>query len=151
MKLRNLKLLLASTTLLAFNTACAKSDSDATAAVEAAPAEAAAVEQLEAAPAEAAPADATPASELAAAKFGEGMQIPVDGSSLEAFDESLAAIKEKATEAEYMTLTNALDYLLVYDLAAKRDRAKLAANLNGLTGEQIVDKVQWRKPPSQRN
>jgi malonyl CoA-acyl carrier protein transacylase len=73
------------------------------------------------------------------------MHIPVDGSSLEAFENSLEQIKEQVTAAEYTTLNNAIDYLLVYDLAAKRDRTKLAANLDGLTAEQIIEKVQWRK------
>lgn len=74
-----------------------------------------------------------------------GMQIPVDGSSLDAFNDSLAKIKEQATEANYITLEEAIKYLLVYDLGAGRDRAKLAKNLDGLTGEQIIDKVSWRR------
>jgi hypothetical protein len=74
-----------------------------------------------------------------------GMQIPVDGTSVEAFDASLAEIQEKTTASEYITLTNAIKYMMVYDLTAKRDRAKLAANLNGLTGEQIIDRVNWRR------
>lgn len=104
-----------------------------------------AVETLEAAAVDAAPVDASSPSEAAAKQFSEGMQIPVDGSSEEAFDESLEAIGKQATKAEFTTLNNAIDYLLVYDLSAKRNRAKLAANLDGLTGEQILDRVQWRK------
>lgn len=110
-----------------------------------------AIEQADAAPVDAAPADAGAPSKDAAHKFSDGMQIPVDGSSLEAFDQSLEKIKKQATEAEFTTLENALDYLLVYDLAAKRNRTKLAANLDGLTGEQIVDKVEWRKGEKFRN
>ncbi len=77
--------------------------------------------------------------------YSEGMRIPVDGSSLESFDQSLAAIKAKATADEYTTLTNAIDYLLVYNLSAKRDRAKLAESLNGMTGEQIVNEANSTK------
>jgi len=73
-----------------------------------------------------------------------GMQIPVDGSSLEAFEASLAKIKESATEANYITLDGAIDYLLVYDIGAGRDKAKLAKNLDGKTGEQILNEVDWR-------
>ena len=87
------------------------------------------------------PPSATPA----APKFGAGMQIPVDGTSLEAFDQSLADIKAKTTKPEYTTLTNAIDYLMVYYIDAKRDRAKLAAYLNGKTGEEIVGLVKWGK------
>ena len=87
---------------------------------------------------------AAPASEKPAApKFGAGMQIPVDGTSLEAFEQSLADIKTKTTKPEYTTLSNAIDYLMVYTIEAKRDRTKLAAYLNGKTGEQIVDMVKW--------
>jgi len=75
--------------------------------------------------------------------FGPGMKIPVDGTSLEAFDESMDLIKTKTTAAEYTTLVNAIDYLMVYDLQAKRNRARLAGILNGLTGEEIVDRVEW--------
>ncbi|HMB61366.1 MAG TPA: hypothetical protein VKN35_15745 [Xanthomonadales bacterium] len=75
--------------------------------------------------------------------FGPGMKIPVDGSSLEAFNESLAEIKTKTTKAEYTTLTNAIEYLMVYNLEAQMNRAKLAAVLNGETGEEIVNRVEW--------
>ncbi len=83
--------------------------------------------------------------------FSEGMQIPVDGSSVEAFDNSLQIIKAKTTASEYSTLKGALSYLMIYDLSAKRNRAKLAKNLDGLTGEQIVDKVGWNNTPKNRN
>jgi len=80
--------------------------------------------------------------------FSEAMQIPVDGSSIEAFDKSLETIKSKAEKSEYDTLTGAIDYLLIYDLGARRDRARLAERLDGLTGEQIVNRVNWDKKPS---
>ena len=75
---------------------------------------------------------------------GDGMDIPLDGSSLEAFDHSMARVKAYASEPDYTTLVSAIDYLLAYDLSARRDRARLAANLNGLTGHQIVTKVDER-------
>lgn len=74
-------------------------------------------------------------------ELSAGMRIPVDGSSLESFDQSLAAIKAQATADEYTALTNAIDYLLVYDLSAKGDRVKLAQSLDGLSGAQIVDQA----------
>jgi len=94
-------------------------------------------------------AGGAPAAKSAAAVepwAGDGMDIPLDGSSLAAFDASLARVKAHTSEANYTTLVNAIDYLQVYDLSAKRDRARLAANLNGLTGYQILEKVNWRKP-----
>ena len=76
---------------------------------------------------------------------GEGMDIPLDGSSLEAFERSLLRVEAHTTQAHYTTLVNAIDYLLVYDLAAKRDKATLASLLDGLTGNQVVDKVGWQR------
>ena len=52
-----------------------------------------------------------------------------------------AAIDELRNAVQ--SLENAIQYLLVYDLSAKRDKAKLAANLNGQTGEKIVNRVKW--------
>ena len=78
---------------------------------------------------------------------GDGMELPMDGSSLEAWDASMARVKRHATEASYTTLNNAITYLLVYDLEVRRNKEKLVAKLNGLTGYEIVAKVGWRKPP----
>lgn len=89
--------------------------------------------------------EATPPAEKSEDDFSDGMRIPVDGSSLETFDKSLALIQTKTTADEYTTLRNAIDYLLVYNLAAKRDRAKLARYLDGLTGREIIGKVNWNK------
>jgi len=88
---------------------------------------------------------ATAASEAVEPWEGDGMDIPLDGSSLEAFDKSLARVKAYADPPDYTTLINAIDYLLVYDLAANRDKAKLASHLNGLTGKQVIDKVSWQR------
>lgn len=77
---------------------------------------------------------------------GDGMEIPLDGSNLEAFETSLARVEAHTSAANYTSLKNAIEYLLVYDLESKRDRAKLAAKLDGLTGYQVMEKVGWRKP-----
>ena len=76
---------------------------------------------------------------------GDGMDIPLDGTSLEAFDKSLARVKVHTSPESYTTLVNAIDYLLVYDLASKGDKSTLASNLDGMTGKQVVDQVKWRK------
>jgi hypothetical protein len=81
----------------------------------------------------------------AAEELDPGMQIPVDGSSLEAFNKSLETIKGQAREPNYISLEEAIKYLMVYDLGAGGDKAKLAKNLDGLTGDQIIDRVTWRK------
>lgn len=75
---------------------------------------------------------------------GDGMDIPLDGSSLEAFETSLARVKAHTSAENYKTLVNAIEYHLFYDLSAERDRAKLAANLDGMTPKEVIDKVIWR-------
>jgi hypothetical protein len=122
---------------LGLATACGKSDSE--------PASSAADKPAPTAPAAAAPEtdireETLPAKRLQP-EYSEGMRIPVDGSSLESFDQSLAAIKAETTAEEYSNLTNAIDYLLVYNLSAKRDRAKLAQWLDGKTGAQIISQA----------
>ena len=78
---------------------------------------------------------------------GDGMEIPLDGTSVETFEASLQMVKRHTDEDNYITLRKAINYLLVYDLGAKRDMAKLAHRLNGLNGYEVVAKVGWRKPP----
>lgn len=78
---------------------------------------------------------------------GDGMELPLDGSSLDAWDASMARVKRHSTEASYTTLENAIDYLLVYDLEVRGDKEKLVAKLDSLTGYEVVAKVKWRKPP----
>lgn len=78
---------------------------------------------------------------------GDGMELPLDGSNLDAWDASMARVKRHSTEASYTTLENAIDYLLVYDLEVRGDKEKLVAKLDGLTGYEVVDRVKWRKPP----
>ena len=80
-----------------------------------------------------------------AAATDPGMQIPVDGSSLEAFNTSLETIKAQASAPNFITLEGAIQFLLVYDLSANRDKGKLAKNLDGMTGAEIVEQVEARK------
>ena len=77
---------------------------------------------------------------------GDGMEIPLDGSDLEAFETSLARVEAHTSAANFTSLKNAIEYLLIYDLSINRDRAKLAAKLDGLTPYQVMQRVGWRKP-----
>lgn len=77
---------------------------------------------------------------------GDGMEIPLDGSSREAWDQSMARVKAHTSESDYTTLKNAIDYLLVYDLQAKNDLNNLISRLDGMTGYEILARVKWRKP-----
>jgi hypothetical protein len=104
-------------------------------------------------PADSGPADPKPVpavkqgpdQDVIEAYGGDGMKIPLDGSSLAAFETSLEKVKRNTSPDKYETLTNAIEYLLVYDLAAQRDREKLAARLDGNNGYEVVDRVGWQK------
>ena len=91
---------------------------------------------------EIAPADAIDRSEVSEAT---GLDMIMDGSSLEAFEKSMEKVRETGSEADYKRLKGALDYLLFYDLGAQHSREKLAARLDGKTGHEIVSRVKWRK------
>ena len=69
------------------------------------------------------------------------MDVPLDGTSIESFTRGLENVDENATEKEYRTLMSALDFLLFYDLGAKRDKAKLYARLNGKSPNDILAQV----------
>lgn len=77
---------------------------------------------------------------------GEGMNMPLDGTSLAAFDASLEKVERNTSANNYRALTNAIAYLMIYDLSARGNREKLAANLNGLTGYEVMKKIRWRQP-----
>ena len=69
------------------------------------------------------------------------MDEPLDGSSLEAFTAGLEKLDQEASEKEYRNVMAALDYLLFYDLGAKRDKAILYSRLNGKSPNQILEIV----------
>lgn len=77
---------------------------------------------------------------------GDGMAIPLDGSSMEAWNTSLARVKAHTTETKYTTLENAIQYHLMFDLASRRDMELLIKRLDGKTGYEVVALVKWRKP-----
>jgi hypothetical protein len=74
-----------------------------------------------------------------------GLDIPMDGSSLEAWNQSMEKVKEVGGPKEYGQLQDAFDYLLMFDIGAKNDPATLASRLNGLTGNEILTRVAYRK------
>ena len=65
------------------------------------------------------------------------MDQPLDGSSIEAFKEGLEKVDREASEKDYRSLMSSLDYLLYYDLSAKRKKELLYASLNGKSPNQI--------------
>jgi len=88
---------------------------------------------------------ASTASDPEEATAATGLDIIMDGSSLEAYEQSLEKVRETGTETEYQSLKGAFDYLLVFDLGANRDPKVLASRLDGLTGVEILTMVKNRR------
>ena len=70
------------------------------------------------------------------------MDTPLDGTSEESFKAGLKIVDQQATEKQYRTLMSALDYLLFYDLDARRKKALLYLSLDGQTPNQVIQTVQ---------
>lgn len=87
----------------------------------------------------------TSIEEVNTSEEATGLEIIMDGSSLDAFEKSMERVKETGTEVEYKSLKGAIDYLLIYDIGARNDLERLAARLDGVTAEEVVSRVKWRK------
>ena len=74
-----------------------------------------------------------------------GLDIVMDGSSLEAFEQSLEEVRKIGGEQDYLTLKAGFEYLLVFDIGAKNDPEILASRLDGLTGKEILARVRYRR------
>jgi len=79
---------------------------------------------------------------------GDGMDIPIDGSSMEAFEASCARIKAHTTPAQYESFQQALEWHRTYDLAAREKMELLVPRLDGKTPNDLLKAVRWRKPDS---
>ncbi len=82
---------------------------------------------------------------------GNGLDIPLDGSSMEAFEASKARVKAHTTPAEYQSLESAIAYLLVYDIAAKGQMELLVPRLDGFTTRQLRERIKWRRSSRDKN
>ena len=70
-------------------------------------------------------------------KLLDVMDQPMDGSSVEAFTAGLEKVDREASEKNYRAVMSALDYLLFFDLSAKRKKELLYAGLDGKTPNEI--------------
>lgn len=70
------------------------------------------------------------------------MDTPLDGSSIETFSAGLKRLDEEASETDYRRVMSALDFLLFYDIAARRDKARLYSRLDGKTPNEIIQRVE---------
>lgn len=87
------------------------------------------------------PAEEIPKMSGRAEESGYGLTMVVNGSSPEAFRESLELISEDATEAQYRQLDSALRFLGTYDPAAWSGLPELYKSLDGMTGEEIIERA----------
>lgn len=69
---------------------------------------------------------------------GHGLTMIVDGSSPEAFRQSLELIAEDTSEAQYSQLDSAIRYLRFYSPAGWGGLPALYESLDGMTGEEII-------------
>ncbi len=74
------------------------------------------------------------------------MSQPLDGSSQEAFDASLARVETDATPDEYARLKNALGMMSAYDLAIRSNPSLLPQRVDGKTPSEVVQmaKDRWK-------
>ncbi len=120
------------TMILVLAPACAEQDSEAEAATSSKPA----AQVTAAAPT----AETTPA---AAATDGAAsiMDMPVNFSTPEDVEKSIEAVRQQAGEESARELSNALGYILTYDLSLGRDKEKMYKKLNGRTPNAIIAKM----------
>lgn len=69
------------------------------------------------------------------------MNQPVDFSSPEAVEKTLQNIRDKEGDNAYKKITNAMQYLMVYDLSLRNNEEKLHKKLDGMTPEEIIAKM----------
>ncbi|NEZ04089.1 hypothetical protein G4Y73_07975 [Wenzhouxiangella sp. XN201] len=84
-----------------------------------------------------------PRMEGEAEEEGYGLTMVVDGSSPQAFQESLELIAMDTTSSQYQQLDAALRYLGTYDSSAwGGGMSALYKSLDGMTGEEIIQRAQ---------
>lgn len=69
------------------------------------------------------------------------MDIPMDGSNVESFTAGLERVEKEGSETQYRSIMSALSYMRFYDIGANREWAKVYANLDGLSPNEILQKV----------
>jgi len=81
---------------------------------------------------------------------GYGLTMVVDGSSPEAFKQSLELIAMDTSDEQYRQLDSALRFLGTYDTAAWQGLPNLYSALDGLTGEEIIERARKMRDERRR-
>lgn len=85
-----------------------------------------------------------------ATEEGYGLTMVVDGSDPEAFQESLELIAMDSSEEQYRRLDAALRFLGTYDTAAWSGLPNLYKTLDGMTGEEIIERAEEMREKRRR-
>lgn len=91
-----------------------------------------------------------PRMEGEAEEEGYGLTMIVDGSSPEAFKDSLELIAMDTSDQQYQQLDSALRFLGTYDTAAWQGLPNLYSSLDGMTGEEIIDRARSMREDRRR-
>jgi len=91
------------------------------------------------------PARAIPRLEGELREDGYGLSMYIDGSSPEAFARSLEAIAADSSPDQFQRLDSAIRFLRTYTLDA-RDLTSFYRSLDGLTAEEVIDRIPEREP-----
>ncbi len=83
-----------------------------------------------------------PRMEGQAEEDGYGLTMIVDGSSPEAFAGSLDLIAMDTSQEQYRKLDASLRFLATYDTAAWSGLPNLYKTLDGMTGEEIIERAE---------
>jgi len=68
---------------------------------------------------------------------GNGLQLMIDGTSEEAYNQSLKWIAEATSKEQYASLEGAIRYISIYDGRILRNKQRMLEVFDGMTGEQI--------------
>ena len=69
------------------------------------------------------------------------MERKLDGSSVEAFEEGLEQLKSKLSDRQFNSVTSAIEWMLFYDLSARRNKERLYSMLDGMTPTEIIERA----------
>lgn len=72
---------------------------------------------------------------------GSVMELPVDFSSPEKVEESIEKVRQQAGDDAARDLSNALGYILAYDLSVGANKEKMYKKLDGRTPNAIIAKM----------
>lgn len=96
------------------------------------------------------PSKKVPRLEGEAQEEGYGLTMVVDGSSPQAFQESLELIAMDTSEQQYRKLDASLRFLATYDTAAWSGLPNLYQTLDGMTGEEIIERAEKMREERRR-